>query len=125
MSHLLDVNVLLAAIWGNHPQHGQAEAWLKGKAVTVCPIAELGFLRVSTNRKAINVPMSDARKALQNFLVRTKAGRIADDLRALDSKSDKSEQVTDFYLADLADKHGLKLGTFDAGIKHRAVEVIP
>ena len=28
--HLLDVNVLLAAIWSSHPQHAKAFAWLVG-----------------------------------------------------------------------------------------------
>lgn len=124
MKHLLDVNVLLAAIWGNHPLHGQASAWLKGKRTIVCPITELGFLRISTHRKAINAPMVDARKALEKFFEQNSVGRIADDLPALDSLATASDHVTDNYLADLAAKHGLKLATFDNGIKHRAVEVI-
>lgn len=68
MKYLLDVNVLLAAVWANHPQYAAADAWLNGKSVVVCPISELGFLRVSTNRKAIAAPMEDARKALEKFL---------------------------------------------------------
>lgn len=124
MSHLLDVNVILAAIWTNHPQHGQANAWIKGKQLTVCPIGELGFVRISSNPKGINASMADARTALENFLTRHKVDWIPDNLRAMDSKPDKSDQVTDRYLADLAEKHGLKLATFDAGIKHRAAEVI-
>jgi predicted nucleic acid-binding protein len=48
--YLLDVNVLLAAMWANHPQHAKAFAWLSGKNVELCPLAELGFLRVSTFR---------------------------------------------------------------------------
>ena len=50
MKYLLDVNVLLAPIWANHPQFVTADAWLKGKSVVVCPISESGFLRVSTNK---------------------------------------------------------------------------
>lgn len=124
MKYLLDVNVLLAAIWAGRPQYPVTDAWLQGKSVVVCPIAELGFLRISTNKKAINASMEDARKALQKFLSDTKATRIPDDLPALDSKAGNSEQVTDHYLADLAHKHGLKLATLDNGIKHSAVEII-
>jgi predicted nucleic acid-binding protein len=125
MSHLLDVNVLLASIWTVHPSYTKADAWLQGKRVIVCPLVELGFLRISSNAKApFNVSMTDARKALEKFLSETKAARIPDDLPALDSKADKFDQVTDSYLADLADKHGLKLATLDAGIKHRAAELI-
>lgn len=124
MKHLLDVNVLLAAIWRNHPLHGRTSVWLNGKSVVVCPIAELGFLRISTHRKAINAPMAEARKALDNFLKQNAVVRIFDDLPALDSVATISDQVTDCYLADLAQKHGLKLATFDNGIEHRAVEFI-
>lgn len=124
MKRLLDVNVLLAAIWSQHPHHTKAFAWLKGKEIVVCPICELGFLRVSTNKKAFNIPMQDARTSLVKFKQERSAESIADDLPALDSKADKSEQLTDAYLADLADKHGLMLGTLDGGISHRAVEVI-
>jgi|SRR6185437_6807814 len=125
MSHLLDVNVLLAAIWTNHSRYSVTDAWLKEKRVVVSPIVELGFLRISTNAKApFNVSMADARKALEKFLSDTNAARIPDDLPALDSKADKSERVTDLYLADLAEKHGFKLATLDTGIKHLAVELI-
>lgn len=125
MSHLLDVNVLLASIWTNHSHYAAADTWLQGKRVVVCPLVELGFLRISTNAKApFNVSMMDARKALEKFLSETGATRIPDDLPALDSKAEKSDLVTDRYLADLADKHGLKLATFDGGIKHRAADVI-
>lgn len=123
--YLLDVNVLLAAIWSNHPQHAKAFAWLSGKSVLLCPLCELGFLRISTNKKAINAPMQQARKLLEKFATDRRAGRIADDLPALDSHPKKSEQVTDLYLADLAAKHGARLGTFDQAITHAAADVIP
>ena len=124
MKYLLDINVLLAAIWANHPQYHEAEAWLNGKSVVVCPISELGFLRISTHKKTIAAPMKDARKALGKFLSETKATRIGDDLPALESHPANSNQVTDLYLAALADRHGYKLATFDGGIRHAAVELI-
>ena len=124
MKYLLDINVLLAAIWSNHPQYAVADAWLRGKSVVVCPISELGFLRVSTNKKAIAAPMNDARKALEKFLVEAKAGRIPDDVPALESNPARSDQVTDQYLAMLASRHGCKLATFDREIHHVAVELI-
>lgn len=125
MSHLLDVNVLLASIWTVHPHYSSADAWLQGKRVATCPLTELGFLRISTNAKApFNVSMADARKALERFLSETKATRIADDLPALDSHPARSDEVTDHYLADLAAKHGLKLATFDQELKHAAADVI-
>jgi uncharacterized protein len=122
--HLLDVDVLLAAIWANHPQHAKAFTWLNGKNVVLCPLAELGFLRISTNRKAIGAPMAEARKLLKQFAKDRKADRISDDLAALDSHPGNSEEVTDTYLADLAAKHGARFGTFDQTIAHTAVDVI-
>ena len=47
--YLLDVNVLLAVIWADHPQHANAFSWVSGKSVLLCPLSELGFLRISTN----------------------------------------------------------------------------
>ena len=42
MKHLLDVNVLLAGIWENHSRHAEVFAWLDGKNIVLCPLAELG-----------------------------------------------------------------------------------
>jgi toxin-antitoxin system PIN domain toxin len=122
--HLLDVNVLLATIWANHPQHAKAFAWLTGKNILLCPLSELGFLRISTNKKAINAPMEKARKLLNQFATDRKAVRIADDLPALDSHSGKSDEVTDHYLADLATLHGARLATLDQNLTHVSVDVI-
>jgi predicted nucleic acid-binding protein len=96
MKHLLDVNVLLAAVWENHPHHG----------------------------KAIGAPMGRAREALERFATQAKVERIPDDLPALESHPRTSNEVTDHYLADLAAKHGLKLATFDAELRHGASELI-
>jgi toxin-antitoxin system PIN domain toxin len=124
MKHLLDTSVLLAAIWKDHQHHATASAWLSGKAVLLCPIAELGFLRISTQPKAINAPMETARELLERFARERKAERIADDLPALESHPAKSEHVTDLYLAHLAEKHGARLATFDRSIPHRAVDLV-
>jgi toxin-antitoxin system PIN domain toxin len=124
MTHLLDVNVLLAAIWENHPHHARTFRWLAGKRISVCPVSELGFIRISTNPKAIHAPMKKTRELLQNFLAERDARRIPDDLPALDSHPRKTEQVTDFYLAALADKHGMKLATLDEKINHLAVVLV-
>ena len=124
MKHLLDVNVLLAAIHSGHPQNSVALAWLSGKTVAVCPLSELGFLRISTHKKAFGATMEQARTALETFIKDRRAEFVAADLPALDSMPATSDQVTDHYLANLAAKHGLKLATFDAGVKHEAVEVV-
>ena len=124
MKHLLDVNVLLAAIWTHHSRHAETFAWLQGKQIVLCPLSELGFLRISSNKKAMGIPMEKARTGLATFAKERKADWLSADLPALDSKADKSEQVTDNYLADLARKHRHKLATLDESIKHTAAEVI-
>ena len=124
MKHLVDVNVLLAAIWSQHPQHTLTFDWLAGKEIVLCPLAELGFVRISTHKKAFNFPMDKTRELLATFTTERQATRIADDLPVLESRPEKSEQVTDHYLADLAAKHGLKFATLDTGIKHDAVDLI-
>jgi toxin-antitoxin system PIN domain toxin len=122
--HLLDVSLLLAAIWADHPQHAKAFAWLTGTSVVLCPLTELGFLRISTNKKAINAPMEKARDLLQKFAADRQAIRIAADLQALDSHPAKSEDVTDHYLANLAGLHGVRLATLDQRITHPSVDIV-
>ena len=124
MKHLLDVNVLLAAIWTNHSRHSEAFPWLDGKSVVLCPLSELGFLRISTNKKVINAHMEQARELLAKFASERKAERITDDLPPLESHPKTSEDVTDCYLADLAARHGIKLATFDEAIVHPSVELV-
>ena len=52
MTFLLDVHVLICGIWSNHPLHQRAFEGIAGKSLAVCPLAELGFLRVSTDERA-------------------------------------------------------------------------
>ena len=47
MTCLLDVNVLLSGVWSIHPLHQRAFAGIEGKSLAVCPLTELGFIRIS------------------------------------------------------------------------------
>lgn len=125
MTYLLDVNVLLATIWEEHPLHARAFAWMNGKSVAVCPLAELGFIRISTNPKAsIHAPMEKARALLRSFLAERNARRVPDDLPALESRPKRSDEITDCYLAELAARRDLKLATLDEGIRHPAAALV-
>lgn len=124
MKYLLDVNFLIAAILDSHTQHEAADRWLAGKSLATCPLSETGFLRVVTHPKIYGVTMPVAREALSDFISRYEAFFLPDDLNALKSSAQNSEQVTDFYLAELASAHQMKLVTFDTRISHRAVEII-
>jgi toxin-antitoxin system PIN domain toxin len=124
VNYLLDVNALLAAIIQHHPQHGTANRWLKGKSLALCPISELGFIRISTQPKAYNLGMAIAKTALNDFVKKHAVEFVSADLSASGINAKTSDRVTDSYLADLAARHNMKLATFDTGIKHVAVEVI-
>ena len=124
MKYLLDVNFLVAAILDSHTQHEAADRWLAGKSLATCPLAETGFLRIVTHPKIYGVAMPVARAALGDFISRHEPLFVPDDLKALKSPAQNSDQVTDFYLAELASAHHLKLATFDTRISHRAVEII-
>lgn len=125
MTLLLDVNILLAAIWDNHPLHQRAFEGIRQKTIAVCLLTELGFIRISTHPKAtINAPMNQTRELLQRFIKERNALRIPDDLPALESKPAKSDDVTDSYLAELAARHNMKFATMDGRIKHPAVALI-
>jgi predicted nucleic acid-binding protein len=124
LKHLLDVNILIARLVQNHQDHAKVNAWLSANPqIVLCPLSELGFLRICTLAK-FGFPMPTARRVLESFASQFKAERISDDMPALDSHPRKSDEVTDHYLADLAAKHGLKLATLDEQLKHPSVEVV-
>ena len=124
MKYLLDVSMLIALIWPNHVHHKRASAWLKGKKMVLCPITELGFIRVSTSA-AFNASMLDARKALKDFVEDQKPEWLPADLRALDGEvAPASGKTTDWYLANLAAAHGMRWATLDQSAKHPAAELV-
>ncbi len=124
MRYLLDVNLLIAAIWRDHTSHAKADRWTRGRLMAVCPITELGFLRISTHPKGLNSAMAGARSLLSDFLSRHEVEFIPCDLPGLESRAAKSDGVTDLYLADLASRKGMTLATLDTGIVHPAVEIL-
>jgi uncharacterized protein len=124
MKYLLDISALIAVIWTDHASHAATERWLKGKDLATCPLTELGFLRISTNSKALGATMRDARKLLEDFLSSHDVEFVSADLPALRSSAQKSEEVTDCYLAELAASKAMKLATLDQGIVHGAAELI-
>jgi toxin-antitoxin system PIN domain toxin len=124
MKYLLDVNFLIAAILDSHTQHAVADRWLAGKSLATCPLAETGFLRIVTHPKIYGVAMPVAREALGDFISRHEPLFVPDDLKALQSSAQNSGQVTDFYLAELASAHHMRLATLDTRLSHRAAEII-
>jgi predicted nucleic acid-binding protein len=125
MTYLLDVNVLIAAIWREHQDQRTVESWLRGKKTATCPLSELGFLRISSGDTfPLRAEPQLCRKALSEFLRVHRCRFISDDFSPQEIAASSSRQFTDLYLAELADKHGMKVATLDTGISHQAVEVV-
>jgi predicted nucleic acid-binding protein len=121
--YLLDISVLLAWLLGQHPNHQDVIDWEKGKEVAICPIAELGFLRIACN--TYGGTLAGARKALAEWKAKRKPTFVPCDIPASAGKEAPGWQhATDFYMANLADHHGMKLATTDGRIRHPAAETI-
>ena len=115
---------MVASLWQNHVFHQRAHSWLDGKTLAVCPITELGFLRVSVAAHGADLP--HAREMLQTFLAKYDPEVVPCDLRALDGlTATTGTKTTNFYLANLAERHGMKWATLDENIKHPAAFVVP
>jgi predicted nucleic acid-binding protein len=120
---LLDVSVLVARLVHTHEHQYRVATWWPSRQVAVCPITELGFLRVAC---ALGFAMNDGRIALEAFLRTESPLFIPCDRRALDSAMVVSaRKTTDIYLADLAASRGWRLITLDTGIQHPAVDLVP
>jgi hypothetical protein len=71
--YLLDVNMLIAAIWQDHEDQLRVEAWLGGKQTATCPISELGFCGSAAATRFHFGPNS----SLAEWLFRNLSGNIA------------------------------------------------
>jgi toxin-antitoxin system PIN domain toxin len=121
VKYLLDVNVLVAALWSGHVHHDQVHRWLDGLAesdtVLTCGLTEAGFLRVIN--AAYGVSVAEAKGVLQSFKQRAALGylpSLSSPVEVLPSWARSHKQVMDAYLAGVAAQAGARLGTLDRGI---------
>lgn len=117
MSHLLDVNLLLACAWSGHADHVRANRWLNSVAgFATAPVTQMGFLRVSLS-PAYGAAFADAQTALAAIL-RLRSHRFVTDAVSADSLPmiSNGKDVTDAHLVRLAASHKLRLATLDAGL---------
>lgn len=124
MKHLLDVSTVIALLWQKHEHHERAKSWWQSvRHAALCPVSELGWLRISTT-PAFNVGMKDSRRLLEDF--KAKVDWVPCDLPALEGLAAKfSKDTTDFYLANLAAKHGMRWATLELNPTHPAALSIP
>jgi uncharacterized protein len=133
---LLDVNALVALAWDSHVHHARMRTWFaenSSKGWATCPLTESGFVRVSSNPKALPIAVGiDAARAVLSALRALDAHRfLTDDVSLSDSDVPAITghlQVTDAHLLALARRRGVRLVTFDTGIlalsKERDVELL-
>jgi len=126
VTHLLDVNALVALGFLQHEFHGRVAAWVSsmankgGAELATCSITELGFVRVLTQASQYGFGVVQAR----DLLIGLKASRavkfhfIADDhdISRLPAWVRTGKQTTDGHLWQLARANGAVLATLDRKI---------
>jgi toxin-antitoxin system PIN domain toxin len=138
VTRLLDINVLLALAWPQHIHHVRVNRWIllqKTRAeisVATCPITQLGFVRISMNLKGYAADFQSAIGLLDHFVNRKEFRHSfwEDDLTVSSlGRQVKFEpgpnQLTDVYLAGLAESRQGTFTTLDAGVKSQSAELIP
>jgi uncharacterized protein len=122
---LLDINVLVALFDASHLNHDAAHRWFGNTgrlSWATCPITENGFVRILSHPSYPSVQATPSEVADRLTSFASQQGHVfwPDDislLTALDLESRTrlvgSQQLTDFYLAALAQHHGGSLATFD------------
>jgi uncharacterized protein len=122
------VNALVALAWDSHVHHAPMRAWFRENRTrgwATCPVTESGFVRVSSNPRALPaaIGIEAAREVLS--ALRSVSGHrfLADDVSLADSDVPRISgyrQVTDAHLLTLARRRGARLLTFDPGIRSLA-----
>mgnify|MGYP006172885791 CR=1 FL=1 len=117
MTHLLDGNVLVALVVGDHVHHGPARAWFETTGgFATCPITQGTLLRLLLRN---DMPAADALGVLAALTGHPRHEFWVDDLGydAVDLEGVVGHrQVADAYLAQLARAHDGRLATFDQGL---------
>jgi toxin-antitoxin system PIN domain toxin len=128
----LDVNVLVALAWPNHVYHTRAQAWFasaRDAGWATCPVTESGFVRVSSNTRAIPGAVTPWEAIRVLGQIRALPGHVfwSDDVSPTDATAVAFErvvgyrQVTDAHLLSVAIRNDGSLATFDRGV----VELAP
>lgn len=121
---LLDVNALVALAWDSHVHHVAIREWFAvnhERGWATCPITESGFVRVSSNPKALPSPIGAmaAREVLARLRTVGAHRFLVDDVSMADPDvpaTSGHRRVTDAHLLTLARRGGVRLVTFDAGL---------
>jgi len=124
---LLDVNVVLAAHRGDHPQHASVRGWfdamLNGDERFTVPVLVWGsFLRLTTNRRIFEIPSPRPEafafiNATRDQPLHLTVGPGPRHLTLLRSLCDEAEAsgdlIADAVIAAVAAEHGCQVVTLD------------
>lgn len=116
--YLLDSSVLIALASADHTHHNLVMHWITSNQIhfATCPITQ-GALMRAYFRDAENPVMTEAKRILGSITTHPDHQFIPDDIDylAIDGRGIRGhQQVTDAYLAHLAEHHKLKLATLDS-----------
>ena len=126
-AYLLDVNVLVALVRPQQPQHRKAIEWfrsIRGSHWATCPLTEAGLVRIASKPQftTVKLTVSDVVTMLTE-LMKLPGHRFwpidfgfAEAAAGFEGRFFGHQQVTDLYLLSLAIKHKAMLATFDQGI---------
>ena len=123
MTHLLDVNALVALGFAHHEFHQRVALWVRAQKfppLATCAITELGFVRVLAQAPDYAFTVTQARTAL----LRLKRTRVLPftfivddrDISHLPAWAKAPKQTTDAHLLELATAHSAILATLDRRI---------
>ena len=126
MTFLLDVSVLVAWGWSDHVEHARTVRWIaaarkaKTTVLLTSAIPQLGFVRISVQRTGGRVTVTEASDTLAGMLssLGTCHLFLHDDRPSVGFPEwcHGASRTTDAHLLQLAEDHGAKLATLDAGI---------
>jgi toxin-antitoxin system PIN domain toxin len=126
--HLPDINFWLALAFQSHVHHLSANAWMQAAAqqsCCFCRVTQMGFLRLSTNRKVFPLdalPLDEAWRVNDKVLSDDRVV-FADEPGNLEIAWRSATQLQSFatnvwsdaYLAAFAQTAGFAIVTFDKG----------
>jgi toxin-antitoxin system PIN domain toxin len=124
---LLDVNVLISLAWPNHVAHEASINWFTSRAApgwATTPFTETGFVRVSSNRRALPTATTPslARQLLGSLRQQPGHHFWPDDVTLVTGDHldlgnvAGHRQVTDAHLLALCARNEGQLVTFDRGL---------
>lgn len=125
MSHLLDINFLVALFDPRHVNHGVAHHWFGTQFSSdwaTCSVTEAGCIRILSNPAypTVSATPVEVLRRLEQFCASGGHCFLPDDLSLRTALEDElrnrllgHQQLTDFHLAVLASRWDGRLVTFD------------